>query len=64
MVYELRQPLSSITGELQLAKRFLMSDPARAARSLEQAMSQIARIDRLLDELHDRAREEGETRAF
>lgn len=63
VVYELRQPLSSITGDIELAKRFLNSEPVRALRSLDHAATQISRIDRLLVELHDRARAEVAVRA-
>jgi nitrogen-specific signal transduction histidine kinase len=63
VVYELRQPLTTITGDIQLAKKSLKADPERALRTLEHATTQISRIDRLLVELHDRARKEVEARA-
>jgi K+-sensing histidine kinase KdpD len=56
VVHELRQPLTSITGKAQLAKRLLTSDPRRASEALDQVVAQIGRVDRVLTELHDRAR--------
>lgn len=55
VVHELRQPLSVISGEVQIAKRVFTSDPSRATKALERSLAQIARIDRILEELHARA---------
>jgi signal transduction histidine kinase len=63
VVHELRQPLTSISGQAQIAKEFLATDPIRATRALEHVVTDIRRIDRLLVELHDRAREGGHTPA-
>jgi nitrogen-specific signal transduction histidine kinase len=56
VVYELRQPLTSLTGQAQLARRFLTTDPLRAGEALDVVMAQVKRIDRVLAELHGRAR--------
>jgi signal transduction histidine kinase len=57
VVCELRQPLTAITGGIQLAMRFLETDPARATQALDEVAIQLTRIDRLLVELRDRARD-------
>ncbi len=56
VVHELRQPLTSITGKAQLAKRLLMTDPLRASEALDHVLAQIGQVDRVLSELHERAR--------
>jgi nitrogen-specific signal transduction histidine kinase len=55
-VHDLRSPLTSISGEVQLARRFIAKDPARAHEALDLALAQVARMDRLLDELGDLSR--------
>jgi signal transduction histidine kinase len=55
VVYELRQPLTSITGQAQLAKRLLATDPLRAGEALDLVVAQVGRIDRVLTELRARA---------
>ncbi len=57
VVCELRQPLTAITGGIQLAMRFLDTDPSRATQALDQVAIQLTRVDRLLVELRDRARD-------
>ena len=57
VVRELRQPLTSITGHVQLAKRSLATDPSRASDALDQVVTQVARINLMLAELRDRARD-------
>jgi signal transduction histidine kinase len=57
VVYELRQPLTSITGQVQLAKRLIEVDPLRAIEALGQVVNQIARVNLMLVELRDRARD-------
>lgn len=52
-VHELRSPLTSISGQVQLARRFVERDPAREREALNLALAQVARMDRLLDELVD-----------
>lgn len=56
VVHELRQPLTSITGQTQLAKRLLTTDPLRAGEALDLVVAQVGRIDRVLTELRARAR--------
>jgi two-component system, OmpR family, sensor histidine kinase MtrB len=55
-VHDLRSPLTSISGEVQLARRFIATNPARARLALDLALAQVARIDQLLDELGDLSR--------
>ena len=55
-VHELRSPLTTISGQVQLARRFVAKDPAREREALSVALAQVARIDRLLDELADLSR--------
>jgi len=55
-VHELRTPLTSIDGHAQLATRFLTTDPARAAESLERVREQSNRMTRLIADLLDHAR--------
>ena len=55
-VHELRSPLTTISGQVQLARRFVARDPAREREALNVALAQVARMDRLLDELADLSR--------
>jgi signal transduction histidine kinase len=55
-VHELRAPLTSIDGHAQLAQRFLVKDPVRAADSLVRIREQSKRMTRLIADLLDRAR--------
>src|SRR4030095_3126057 len=55
-VHELRSPLTSLSGQVQLARRFVARDPDREREALNLALSQVARMDRLLDELVDLSR--------
>jgi signal transduction histidine kinase len=55
-IHDLRSPLTSISGQVQLARRFIGRDPAREREALNLAMAQVARMDRLLDELTDLSR--------
>lgn len=64
VVYELRQPLTSITGHVQLAKRLLAADPSRASDALDQVVTQIARINLMLAELRDRAHDAAHAEAL
>ena len=57
VVCELRQPLTVLNGQIQLAKRLLETDPSRATEALEQVVTQIARMNLMLVELRDRARD-------
>jgi len=64
VVYELRQPLTSITGQVQLAKRLIDVDPSRAIEALDQVVNQIARVNLMLVELRDRARDAAHVEAL
>ena len=55
-VHELRSPLTTISGQVQMARRFVAKDPAREREALAVALAQVARMDRLLDELVDLSR--------
>lgn len=55
-VHELRSPLTTISGQVQMARRFVAKDPAREREALGVALAQVARMDRLLDELADLSR--------
>lgn len=55
-VHELRSPLTTISGQVQLARRFVARDPARERDALNLALAQVARMDRLLDELVELSR--------
>jgi signal transduction histidine kinase len=57
VVCELREPLTAITAEVQLAKRWLKTDPSRAGEALDLVVQYVTRIDRQLVELRDRARD-------
>jgi signal transduction histidine kinase len=57
VVAELRQPLTTISGNAQLAKELMRTDPDRASEALDQVVAQIGRMKMLLGELRDRARD-------
>ena len=58
VVSELKQPLTTISGNAQLAKQLMRTDPDRASVALDQVVAQIGRMRMLLGELRDRARDE------
>ena len=64
VVYELRQPLTALNGQIQLAKRLLETDPSRASEALDQVVTQIARLNLMLVELRDRARDAAHVEAL
>ena len=64
VVCELRQPLTTIKGGVQLAKRQLETDPSRARETLDQVASQIARLNLMLIELRDRAQDAAHAEAL
>ena len=64
IVSELRQPLTVINGQVQLAMGSLEADPHRALEALGEAATQLTRIDRLLVELRDRARDRAHVEAL
>jgi signal transduction histidine kinase len=57
IVSELRQPLTTISGTAQLAKRLITTDPAGATLALDQLTKQIGRMNLLIAEIRDRARD-------
>ena len=57
VVSELRQPLTTISGNAQLAKRLIRTDPDRASEALDTVVAEIGRVKLLLSELRDRARD-------
>ena len=57
LVCELRQPLTTIKGGVQLARQLLEADPTRAGEALDQVVNQVARLNLMLIELRDRARD-------
>lgn len=50
-VHELRSPLTSISGQIQLALRYIAREPGREREALDLALVQVARMNKLLDEL-------------
>jgi signal transduction histidine kinase len=64
VVCELRQPLTTINGGVQLARRLLDTDPTAARAALDQVVTQIARLNLMLLELRDRARDEAHVEAL
>lgn len=50
-VHELRSPLTSISGQIQLALRYIAREPGREREALDLALVQVARMDKLLNEL-------------
>ena len=55
-VHELRTPLMSISGQAQLAHRYVEKDPKRAADALTKILDQVKRMDRLIEDLLDYGR--------
>jgi signal transduction histidine kinase len=55
-VHELRTPLMSISGQAQLAQRYIEKDPKRAADALAKLLEQAKRMDRLIGDLLDYGR--------
>ena len=55
-VHELRTPLMSISGQAQLAQRYVEKDPMRAAEALTKLLEQAKRMDRLIGDLIDYGR--------
>jgi signal transduction histidine kinase len=52
-VHELRTPLMSISGQAQLAQRYIEKDPKRAADALTKLLEQSKRMDKLIGDLLD-----------
>jgi signal transduction histidine kinase len=55
-VHELKNPLTTLSGQLQLAHKYLGRDEARGRRAMDLAMEQVARMIRLMSELQDHLR--------
>ncbi len=55
-VHELRTPLMSISGQAQLAQRYVETDPRRSADALVRILEQTKRMDRLIGYLLDYGR--------
>ncbi len=55
-VHELRQPLTVLGGQLQLARRYLGQDPIRARTALDLALAQIDRMTQMIADLQDLTR--------
>ena len=64
VVSELRQPITTINGNVLLAKRLLQTDPSGANSALEHVVTQIARLNLLLVELRDRAHDAAHAEAL
>ncbi len=56
VVHELRTPLTALSCQIQLARRDDLRDPERRVMALDRALTQVARMDRLISELLDQSR--------
>lgn len=56
IVHELRQPLTVIRSQVQLARRRLGADPEGERLALDRTLTQVHRMDELIDQLLDHAR--------
>jgi signal transduction histidine kinase len=56
VIFQLRQPMTAISGHAQRARNLMQTDPARACEALDDVVKQIARIDGLLNDLYERER--------
>ena len=56
VIFELRQPMTAISGHAQRARHLLQTDPRGASEALDNVVDQIARLDGLLLELYARER--------
>jgi signal transduction histidine kinase len=52
-IHELKTPLTTISGQMQLARRLMTKDPGRGRAAVDLAMLQIERMDRLILGLQD-----------
>ena len=64
VVSALRQPLTTISGNAQRAKGLVETDPERATEILDQVIAQIGRMNLLIGELRDRARDAAHAEAL
>jgi signal transduction histidine kinase len=58
VLLQLRQPMTAVSGQVQRAQHLLKTDPKKASEAMNEVVAQIERIDQLLDELHERVRQE------
>ncbi|HYK98678.1 MAG TPA: ATP-binding protein [Candidatus Acidoferrales bacterium] len=56
IVHELRQPLTVIRGQMQFATRYLGQDAVRVRSAIDQTLTQVRRMDDLVDEVLEHAR--------
>jgi signal transduction histidine kinase len=52
-IHELKTPLTTISGQMQLARRLMTKDPERGCAAMDLAMRQVERMDRLIAGLQD-----------
>ncbi len=64
VVAELRQPLTTVSGNAQLAKQHLRTEPDRASEALDRVVAEIGRMKMMLGELRDRARDNDHAEAL
>lgn len=55
-LHELRSPLTTISGQVQRARRLLRTDPDRATEALDRALAQVGRMNRLMSDVVDHTR--------
>jgi len=55
-IHELKTPLTTISGQMQLARKLMTSNPARGRAAMDLAFGQIGRMTRLIAELQDQIR--------
>ena len=56
VIFELRQPMTAVRGHAQRAQHLMQTDPLRAREALDIVLEQMARMDNILVELHERER--------
>ena len=61
VIYDLRQPMTAISGYAQRAQLMAATDPTGACQAMDEVLKQIARIDRLLLDLYERERRAPDT---
>jgi signal transduction histidine kinase len=64
VVSALRQPLTTISATAQRAKKIVTTDPDQASRALDDVVAQIGRMNMLIGELRDRARDAAHAEAL
>ena len=61
VIFQLRQPMTAISGHAQRAQHLLETNPHSASRAMDEVLKQIAKMDNLLLELQARERKGVET---